>query len=596
MEFNKEQLQAVKHKDGACVVIAGAGSGKTTILLGRIDNLVNEHYIKQSDILAISFTVNTSVELKNKLVKNGLGGVKSGTFHAICRDILENEGYKINSNKLKEWEINKCFETSLGTKKVNSNDIISFISYQKNNMIGVNDDFIDKESKYTENELRKCYKAYEKLKSDMDVIDYDDQLLLCYEALKNKNHNHKWKYVLVDEHQDNNLVQNLLVKEWSESDNIMVVGDFRQSIYAFRAARPELFMEFYKQYPNTEVINLTTNYRSCDNIVQYSNNFIKKYYGGYKYYRDSIANNKSNGNISSDIFYDRKDESVVVANKIEELLKNNIEPKDIAVLYRNNSHSDSLQCELRNRNILYNVENNGLFFKRTEINGIISILRLVLNVNDDEAFDNIFARFRVNLIKYFRSDDIVKVKANAGKKNKSYFESFMSYKFSKSWDIKNAKSFIDTIQYLKIQKEKNIPLDKLIDNVVNAFGIKDYIELEYQNKEERQDRIDSIDNLKKFIKNNDLHSFITYITTPIRTNNNKNAVQMMTIHKSKGLEFDNVFIIGIEDGKFPSATADIKEEARLMYVGVTRPKNNLYLSSIFNSQFVNEYMTCKTIK
>lgn len=589
MNFNKEQLQAVNHKDGACVVIAGAGSGKTTILLGRIDNLVNIHNIKQEDIIAISFTTNTANELKGKLIKNGLDKVKTGTFHAICRGILEEEGITINNTMLKEWEIDKCFKSALGLDKVNTNDIISFISFQKNNMIDINDDFVDKESKYTESELRKCYKSYEKLKNDKSCYDYDDQLLLCHKLLKDKNHNHKWRYVLVDEHQDNNLVQNLLIKQWSEFENIMVVGDFRQSIYAFRAARPELFMEFNKQYKNTTVINLINNYRSCNNIVENSNKFIKKYYGNYEFYKDSIADNKNNGTILTRKSYDRKEESLTIVDDIEKLIKNGIEPKDIAVLYRNNSHSDSVQCEFKKRDILYNIENNGLFFKRTEINGIISILRLILNVTDDEAFDNIFSRFRINNIKFFKNDDISKIKVNAGKKNISYYESFKSYKFAKFWDIKNAKCFIDNIEYLRIQNDKNIPIDKLIDNVVLTFEVPDYIDMEYKTLEERQDRMDSIDNLKKFIKNNDLGSFIKYITTPIRTNNNKNAIQMMTIHKSKGLEFDNVFVIGIEDGKFPSATSDIKEEARLFYVAVTRPKENLYLSSIFDSQFVSQY-------
>lgn len=593
MKFNKEQLEAIEHKDGACVVIAGAGSGKTTILLGRIDNLVNKYDIKQDEILAISFTVNTAVELKSKLAKSGLGNVKTGTFHAICRDILENEGYSINNDQIKDWEIDKCFKNALNLDKVNSNDIKSFISYQKNNMIGINEDFIEKESKYTEIELRKCYKAYEELKKSKNSYDYDDQLLLCYKELKGKKHLHNWKYVLVDEHQDNNLVQNLLVKEWSKCDNIMVVGDFRQSIYAFRAARPELFMNFHKQYKDTKVINMKMNYRSCDNIVKYSNKFIKKYYGDYEFYEDSIAFNESNGTISSNIFYDRKEESEFVGEQIEKMIFNGIEPRDIAVLYRNNSHSDSLQCELKKRYILFNIENNGLFFKRKEINDIISVLRLILNVTDDEAFENLFTRSKIAMTKYFKSEYINEIKMNAGKKNRSYYESFVSYKFIKTYDKRNAKMFIDTLQYLKIQKEKNIPLDKLIDNVVLSFGIEDYIELEYSKKEERLDRLESIGNLKKFIKNNDLHSFIKYITTPVRTNNNKNAVQMMTIHKSKGLEFDNVFVIGIEDGKFPSESSDIKEEARLMYVAVTRPKEFLFLSSIYDSQFIKEYIQNK---
>jgi DNA helicase-2/ATP-dependent DNA helicase PcrA len=589
MDFNKEQLEAVNHKDGASVVIAGAGSGKTTILLGRINKLVNTYEVNQEDILAISFTANTAIELKNKLRKNNLHNVKTGTFHAICREILTDKGYDMNNDQLKNWTIEKKFKEVLKIDKANSKDIMSFISYQKNNMVGVNDDFVEKESKYTISELRKCYKAYEKLKQENNCFDYDDQLLICLKELTSKKHKYKWKYVLVDEHQDNNLVQNLLIKEWSAIDNIMVVGDFRQSIYAFRAARPELFMNFYEQYKNTKVINLVTNYRSCYNIVEKSNSFIKRYYGDYEFYKDSKANNEINGSIISNIYYDRKEEGTEIANRIQELLERNVNPKDICILYRNNSHSDNLQLELKDRNIEYDVEDNGLFFKRKEINMIISVLRLILNVADDEAFDSIF-KSKLDIVKFFKCDYISDIKAISGKKNKSYYESFISYNFKKFYDINNAKKFIDTLQYLKIQKDKKVSLDKIIDNIVLSFGIGEYIETEYETENERKDRFDSIDNLKKFIKNNDLESFITYVTTPIKKTNRKDAVQMMTIHKSKGLEFDNVFVIGIEDGKFPSDSTDIKEEARLFYVAVTRPKKYLHLSSIFDSRFVNEYM------
>ncbi|MBU5332081.1 ATP-dependent helicase [Anaerocolumna aminovalerica] len=588
MNFNKQQQLAIEHKDGACAVIASAGSGKSTVILARIENLIEKYNIMQHEILTISFTRNTADNLKKKLELNGYNNVKVGTFHSICMGILLKEGY--NLNLIQEWECKKLFNELYKNKDVDHEDILSFIGYQKNNMINYNDDLIETDSKYTLFELKRFYKAYEEYKKLHNKYDLDDYLIECYNVLINNKGKYTWDYVLVDEHQDSNLVQNLLINEWCREDNLMVVGDGRQSIYRFRGSKPELFMNFYKDHKNTTVINLDINYRSCNNIVEYSNHFIKPYYDHYKYYSDSIAFNKSNGIIENFEFEDRQVEGKFIVDKIQSIINNGSEPKDIAVLYRNNIHADYIECELKDKKIPYEISNNSSFFKRKEIAFIVNILRLINNVHDNEAFDGMF-QFRCFLLKFFSNNLYSDIKQISGRKNLSYFESFINYNKYSSWQQSNVDTFQSIINNLKMQKEKVVSIDKLIDNITNSFKIDSYLIENYNSREEIEDRKSSFITLKKFIKGNDLSSFLEYILSPIQINKKKkNAVQLMTIHKSKGLEFKNTFIIGIEDGKFPNEKSDIEEEARLMYVAVTRAKENLYLSSIYESKFVNEYM------
>lgn len=589
MNFNKQQLETINHKDGASAVISGAGSGKTTVLLGRIENLITVHNIPQKDILTISFTRNSANELKKKLELKWYDNVKTGTFHALCMDILSKESFNIK-NIITEWDSKKIFIKANYNEEVDVKDILSFIGYQKNNMITYDGEFLQKESKYSTNELRRFYKAYETTKMKENKYDLDDYLIECYKIMINNKGKYTWNYVLVDEHQDNNLVQNLLINEWCTQDNLMVIGDFRQAIYNFRGARPELFMNFYKEHKNTKVINLDVNYRSCKNIVDKSNKFIKRYYGIYKYYSDSIANNQSDGIISSQSFCDRKEESKKIVEDIESLIEKGESPKEIAILYRNNSHADHIECELRSKNIQYDIANDSSFFKRKEIVMILSVLRLIKNIHDDEAFE-LFYKSGCYPLTMCSNVTLENVKQIAGKKNLSYYESFIIYKFDKSWEKSSVFPLKDTLLSLKSQNEKGIGLQNLIDNIIKSFRIHNYIELNYKKQEDVEDRINSFETLKKFIKENDLTTFLRYVYSPIPLKKkDNNVVKLMTIHGSKGLEFDNVFVVGIEDGKFPSDKSDIKEEARLMYVAVTRPKNNLYLSSIGESQFINEYI------
>jgi DNA helicase-2/ATP-dependent DNA helicase PcrA len=329
IQFNKQQLEAINHYKGACAVIAGAGSGKSTVLLNRIDNLINTYSVNENNILAITFTKNTADELKSKLNKMGYNNVNVGTFHGTCGKILTQEGYSINL--IKEWEIEKCFKKI--NDKVDVEEVKSFIGYQKSYLKSYKDEFIYKSSDYTEDELRKYFKTYELMKSQSGTWDFDDYLIKCYELLKCNKGKYTYDFILVDEHQDSNLVQNLLIKELCPSGNVFCVFDYRQAIYSFRGGNTEYCMNFDKEYKNAKVINLDVNYRSKKNIVDKANGFIKRYYGDYEHYSDSIANDHSHGKINVNTYYKRDEEGKDVVDKIESMIKNGEKPDEIAVLY-----------------------------------------------------------------------------------------------------------------------------------------------------------------------------------------------------------------------------------------------------------------------
>lgn len=591
MHFNEQQQRAIKFKDGACAVIAGAGSGKTTVLVERIKNLVDNENVNESDILTISFTNNTAKELKNKLHKKGFENINVGTFHSICAKILTENGFDL-SKEPKEWQIENWL-TDYNDKKPNIKDIMDFIGYQKSYMRTYKDNFVSKDSKYSNEQLREFYKKYEMNRVKNKMYTYDDWLIECYKLLKGKNHKYTWKYVLVDEHQDSNLIQNLLIKEWCKLGNIFCIGDFRQSIYGFRGSVPEMFMDFDKQWDNATVINLDVNYRSSKDIVDKANSFIKKYYGNYRYYSDSTPSNKTKANINTYSYESREEEGQEVINKIDELLKNGESPNNIAILYRLNTHSDYVEGELKKRNIPYYISKNSSFFKRTEINAIMSYLRLIENPHDNVAFDNIF-KLRNYPINYFSNNLFEDIKSFAGRRNLSLYEAFTLFNYDKNWQIKNVKIFEDNIEKLRLQKDKGIDISKLIDNIKLAFNIEDYIFNKYDDEEEQEDRLNSIETLKSFIRGDNLQSFINYAYSSMNNKkkiNNDNCIKLMTIHASKGLEFKHVFIIGIEDGKFPHNKSELIDEARLFYVGITRPKESLYLSQIgTDNEFVNQYI------
>lgn len=590
IKFNDEQLKCIKHRDGAMGVIAGAGSGKSTTLVERVKELLKNNSTPPQDILIVTFTDNSSKDLKDKLFKNNIKDVSVGTFHSICKRIMNCEG--INTNKqLKSYEIENILKRVDDDVKVK--DVMSFIGYQKSYGVGVNDTFMYKDSKYDESILRDFYKCYENYKDINDIYDFDDWLLITRDLLKNKASQYKYsyKYILVDEHQDSNLIQNDLIKLLCPSGNVFCVFDYRQAIYTFRGGNPEYCMNFSKEYKGSRIVNLTTNYRSNKNVVDGSNNFIKKYYNTYEFYKNSISNSDDDGNIELITNYDKVEEAENIVERIKNRLNEGAKPNEIAVLYRNNSNSFNLENELKKNEISYYTScKDGSFFNRKEINIVMCMLRLIENPHDNVAYESLF-NSRVYPFTYIRNNVRDKIKELSAQKNISMFEASDLVRLNDTRQTKNLNIFKDMTTSLILQNKKHVGLMNIIENILILLKMDTYIDSHYED-EENIERKESINALKTFIRDNTLDSFLKFVYSSSKSTRKSSSddIQLMTIHKSKGLEFKHVFLISVEDGKFPHEKSPIDDEARLFYVAVTRPKENLTISQIYDdNRFVEEY-------
>lgn len=597
MEFNKEQLECINHKDNALSCISSAGSGKSTVLVNRIKNLVEVHKVPQNEILAITFTRNTRLELQKKLKGMGLGETHIHTFHSLSGKLLVQEGIikresseDEENNGLNKYALMSKFKAVYkDIKSKDYDEIIGFISYQKCYMLGYNDEFKQKESNFSENDLRKFYKIYEDYKASINFYDFDDLLLECNKLMDIRSEI-AFNYVLVDEMQDLCLSQTSLLRKWCKSGNIFGVFDYRQTLYRFRGAEPEYCMNFHKDW-NAKVVNLNINYRSCKNIVEKANSFIKKYYGWYEHYTDAIPASTDNGKISLLTSMNGSEEAIKVVNEIKNLLAAGEDINEICILYRMNAMSDYTESQLKAEGIEYDVKGNGSFFKRKEVASMISILKLVKNPHDDNAFIDLY-NTRLEPMKFFNKADKDLIDRYKLKNDLSYYETLSSITFTEAWKNRNAKTFINNIFDLKIKYEKSHSIPSLIDMAKQGFKIRDYLSENYQ-EEEVKDRMQSIETLKLFIKGQDLGKFIEFTEETIEKKtkkDKKDSVKMMTIHGSKGLEFKHVFVISIQDTKFPHQRADLLDEAMLMYVSLTRSRKSLTLSQIgSNNQFIQEY-------
>ncbi len=592
MRFNTQQQKAINHVKGACAVIAGAGSGKSTVLVNRIANLINNHNVKEETILATTFTRNSSLDLKKKLAKLGIEGVNVGTFHSVCARILAQNGYNIRAT-LKSYEIDNLFRKVMDDNSVNTDDIQSYISYQKNYMRGVDDEFVYKDSEYTEEDLRECYIEYEKLKAKKKAMDFDDYLLVGYKFLtENPDKFTPYEYILVDEHQDSNLVQNKLINLLCRNGNVFCVFDYRQAIYTFRGGNPTYCMNFAKDYEGAEIINLDCNYRSTTTIVENANRFIEYYYGDYEYYSPSKANNEELAPTSYFPPVSSNTEGRLVVNQIQQLLADGVDYKDIAVLYRNNNQVVFVENELKLAEIPYEIKDNGGFFKLKEVNLILCVLRLIDNPADDGAFEDI-AKARVGVFQYMRNTTMEALRELCANKNLTLLDGCDLLNVGDRRQTGNLVRFSESISSLTRQHKRHIDLLKIIENIIVMFDLKGYIRNNYTSDEAIEERLTYLENLKTFVRSNTVESFLEYVYCKSAIQDKKKSedkIRLMTIHGSKGLEFKYVFLIGNEEGKFPSTNSPEIDEARLFYVGVTRAIEKMWISETdCGSHFVTRY-------
>lgn len=591
MTLNDKQLEAVEHKDGPCLVLAGAGSGKTKVLTQRIINLIDSG-VSPYNILAITFTNKAAKEMKNR-VENELGSITDsifiGTFHSFGLRILRENyidiGYTSNITILDTDDAKAIVkrilkENGYDPAKYEIRTIINKISSAKNDGISP-----DEYTKLFLNDLDivigLVYKEYTKLLKDNNSVDFDDLLLKPVELLKKnkiilEKYQERFKYILVDEYQDTNSIQYELCKLLaSRYKNIFVVGDANQSIYSFRNADYRNILNFEKDYKNTKVILLEENYRSTNNILKAANSVIKNNSEGKKL---NLWSSKRDWELIDYIrCEDEIKEANFVINKIKDLISNGYKYSDIAVLYRTNAQSRVVEDAFVRNNIPHNIIGSYYFYNRKEIKDLIAYLKLIYNPCDSVSLERI-----INVPKRgIGAKSIENLRKKATENNISMFDAIDS---GKELEFKK--------MILKLQEfSLNCNLSDLIEEILNTTGLR--MEYEINKSLENEAKVENLNEFKTvalmFEESGiyDLQTFlenIALVSDRGQYNNDGDEVSIMTLHSAKGLEFNVVFLLGMEEGLFPhnrsfDSLSNLEEERRLCYVGITRAKEKLYLLS-----------------
>ena len=589
--LNEWQLDAVKTTDGPLLILAGAGSGKTRVLTYRVAYLVNEHNVDPYNVLAITFTNKAANEMKDRIM--GILGpraynIQISTFHAlgvlIVKENYEKAGYKANFTILDSDDsltlIKKIIkDLNLDPKTYNPKAIRNQISGAKNSLLTAKE-----YDKYANTEFEqvvlRVYEKYEEKLAINNSLDFDDLLMLPIKIFREypdvlKKYQERFKYILIDEYQDTNEAQYILVKMLSAKyKNICVVGDNDQSIYSFRGANYHNILNFEHDYPNSKVIMLEKNYRSTKNILNAANDVIKN--NKERKDKNLWTDNEDGSKIKYHRASDEKDEAFYVVNEIKDLISNWEKLNDIAVLYRTNAQSRNIEESLLRENIPYRVIGSFYFYNRKEIKDLIAYLKVIYNSNDDVNLLRI-----INVPKRGIGDKTIQnltIKAND--ENVSLFDAIDSGK---------ELIFKETINKLREISEKS-SLTELVDAILEKTGIK--AELISENSIEADVRLENLEEFKTITKNYEesrgivsLDEFlneISLVSDVEEYRNREDVITLMTIHSAKGLEFKDVFLIGLEEGIFPHQAAffdanELEEERRLCYVAITRAKEKLWI-------------------
>ena len=600
-KLNENQLKAVNHLDGPCMVLAGPGSGKTRVITYRIANMVVNKNIKPTSILAISFTKASSIEMKNRALSLSndfrMNKVTYGTFHSVFFRILRYfENYNIESildEKTKRIGLKNILK---GLNIENADDdetigqVINEISYVKNELMDKRD---FKSEVLTNDEFIKVYNFYEEYKQQMNKIDFDDMLIKTYELLKNNKAaldrvRSVYRYILVDEFQDINKVQFEALKLIANpSNNIFVVGDEDQSIYGFRGSRPDFLLEFEEYFSNTKKVLLDINYRSKGEIINIANRLIEKNTNRYeKVIKCGQGNGAKVNYISPE---DSEEEAVYIAKDIKNKVQEDYtEYTDFAVIYRTNIQSRALVDVFMDMRIPFVVKDSIVtIYDHWAAQDILAYLRIGVNPNSNKDWIRIINKpFRyiskdnLNLIK--DEPDFINSLINKcdlhPKQVKTINDLDIDISYVKGLNPKNAISYIRTT----LDYDRYI-LDYCANRKIKTNGLIEILnELESSatNFKTIQEYLEHIERVKSEIVDN-------------KNNKETDGVIFTTMHSAKGLEFKNVYIIGANEGTIPHEKSyeiddeekkndQIEEERRLMYVAITRAEENICISSPIN--------------
>jgi DNA helicase-2/ATP-dependent DNA helicase PcrA len=627
-DLNKEQQDAVRQKDGPIIIIAGAGSGKTRTLTYRIAYLI-EQGVSPYNIMSLTFTNKAAKEMQERIYS--LVGYKAkyilmGTFHSIFSRILRQEaekiGYTKNYSIYDDTDSKRLISEiiknlNLDPKNYSKGRVLNRISFAKCSLYSPQDykdnEYIRQEDFQANiGEVYRVYQVYQSRLKQAMAMDFDDILFNMNVLLRDfvdvkEKYQKRFQYILVDEYQDTNYSQYLIVKKLAEYyKNICVVGDDAQSIYSFRGATIQNILNFRKDYPNANIYKLEQNYRSTQNIIKAANSVIVK--NELQIPKIIWTNNEDGDKLLFKTLLSDREEADWVAEKIKEITKKDkVDFNDMAILYRTNSQSRALEDSLRLKNIPYIVYGGISFYGRKEIKDAVAYLRLVANNDDDEAFERVINYPARGIGK----TSIDRLKILRGEKRCSLFATIKQISENKEKTItthavKAMQEFCDMIEALSLEM-KTTDAFTLGDKVIKRSGIMTDLALmkDVEDKDKLENIQELLNSIKSFVENDEeniidsltgeeisikdktLDVFLQQIslmsTADEKDEENSDNVKLMTIHSAKGLEFNTVFIVGMEENLFPSCMSfasrdDIEEERRLFYVAITRAKQHLFLS------------------
>ena len=611
--MNERQKEAVQHTQGPLLIMAGAGSGKTRVLTHRMAYILAEEEVHPWNILAITFTNKAAREMKERvsqLVGPQAEDMWVSTFHSMCVRILRRDiellGYQRSFTICDPSEQQTAMKRILKKLDIDSEKydyrmILNRISQAKNDLEDV-EKFSEKYTGYVEQIIAKCYREYQKELAKSMTLDFDDLIMFTVQLFQKhpetlQYYQQKFQYIHVDEYQDTNHAQYRLVTMLAKKfKNICVVGDADQSIYGWRGADMSNILEFEKDYQNAKIVLLEQNYRSTKTILQAANHVIENNFN--RKVKKLWTENDEGQPITYYRAQSEQDEGRYVLSQIQGLLRDGYHYDDFAILYRTNAQSRVMEENLLKSNIPFRLVGGQRFFERLEIKDLLAYLRLIVNPQDDLSFRRI-----VNSPKRgIGATSLDKLNDFASMHQFSLLEASSQTALSplSGKAAKALEKFVEMIEDLRKMQEF-LSISEFVEQVIEKTGY--LAALEQQHTMEADARIENIqefisvakqfeqDRLEKESEDSPLLQFLTdlsLVSDADSDDGDGRMVTLMTLHAAKGLEFPVVFIIGLEEGIFPSLRSmmengdDVEEERRLAYVGITRAKQKLYLTNAYS--------------
>lgn len=609
-KLNEQQKEGVFTTEGAVLILAGAGSGKTGVLTHRIAHLIDDLGVNSYNILAITFTNKAAKEMKervDRLVGMGADSAWIMTFHAACVRILRRYICRIgydNNFTIYDTDDQKSVikdilkRKNLDPKQYKDRTILSVISNAKDNLISPDDMYQSSGGNYNTMKTAEIYREYQEQLKKNNAVDFDDIIGLTVKLFNEdkevlRYYQERFRYIMVDEYQDTNRAQfNLIRLLAGGHGNLCVVGDDDQSIYKFRGADINNILDFEKYFNDAKIIKLEQNYRSTQKILDVANEVIKNNAGRKD--KKLWTSVKDGTKVIFNVYENGYEEARGIAEDIAHRhLHDRKDYSDFAILYRTNAQSRSLEEKLIEKNIPYRIYGGINFYARREIKDILAYLKTIDNARDDLAVKRI-----LNVPKRgIGGASVAKVDDYAYENDITFYVALRQAKEVPGLQraVSKVEGFVTQIEVLK-SKSQYIGVGKLIEEIIETVGYSDYIDAESESDEQATERRQNIDELiskavqyEETVDEPSLSGFLEEVALVADIDNldeNNDMVSLMTIHSAKGLEFPIVYLAGMEDGLFPSYMSistgdesDIEEERRLCYVGITRAKETLIMSA-----------------